>query len=442
MLKQPFLNSWFQTLRTIRLIHVVLLLIAIMIVGYFLQIVSPLRLNNDNVRLIEMALSFLAGEGFTIAGNPSQLPNGYPAYIVLLESFGLAKVPIFIASNIAFIFAGLFMLDRLARLEFDFRVTERLLLCLAVLLNFLFIKFVTLPQSEALYFGTSMIALGLLHTFPSQRGLRMVAIIVSIGLIALSFQVRTIGIMLIPALAVGAFLMLRKNQKTRIILSPRNLLVVLAIGFVLAATTVLLARHTTYFGQVAAGHVQGLPDLPGHFVRKFAVLSQILLNVPDSVAGMNGAPLFAISSPVFLFLIGLGLWRRMSRLAPLDIYLLGYAGLVLLWPFYQTRFWMPVVPILLMYVIEGLRGSWRLRFVQTATICFCAPIVGFGLVAISYSTWLTFSGPEFQNRYGSGSTQIIYQTAFKHETPTFENAAHRNMFKILSRYEPLAKRAR
>ena len=51
--------------------------------GYLLQIVSPLRLNTDSLRLLSMASSWVDGGNFLVNGNKDSFPVGYPMFLGL-----------------------------------------------------------------------------------------------------------------------------------------------------------------------------------------------------------------------------------------------------------------------------------------------------------------------------------------------------------------------
>jgi len=74
-------------------------------VVYALQAFSPLRLNNDNVRLLDMANNFLLGRGF----EGSYMPSGYPAFVAGLDQIGLATPFGLVIANVLLFAAGLYL---------------------------------------------------------------------------------------------------------------------------------------------------------------------------------------------------------------------------------------------------------------------------------------------------------------------------------------------
>lgn len=66
-------------------------LTALIAACYCLQMLSPLRLNTDSTRLLSMAASAHAGEGYLVDGNIDQFPNGYPAVVRVMLRAGIAN---------------------------------------------------------------------------------------------------------------------------------------------------------------------------------------------------------------------------------------------------------------------------------------------------------------------------------------------------------------
>ena len=90
-------------------------------------------------------------------------------------------------------------------------------------------------------------------------------------------------------------------------------------------------------------------------------------------------------------LILAGFWARRRRFSPVDAYLLGYFGILFLWPYDDPRFFAPVLPLLFALGWIGLRSfpieARNLRRLAIAySIVFCV----FGTVAMSDSLYVTY----------------------------------------------------
>jgi hypothetical protein len=74
------------------------------------------------------------------------------------------------------------------------------------------------------------------------------------------------------------------------------------------------------------------------------------------------------------------------------IFFISYSGLMMVWPFYETRFWLPVLPFLVAYT--GLSMRYLVRKGISAHL-FEAWVLGFlimGLRTLAFGTVVTFSG--------------------------------------------------
>lgn len=115
---------------------------------------------------------------------------------------------------------------------------------------------------------------------------------------------------------------------------------------------------------------------------------------------------------LLLFIIGVIALSKSSAL--LACYLVGCSVLILPWPYTDPRFWLPIdrVP---KWVLVGYMALFLLT--------------GFG--AMGYSTWLTFSGSQFPDRYGDGELRSAY--AAYCSVPAA--SSNREALNLLRRYE-------
>ena len=80
------------------------------------------------------------------------------------------------------------------------------------------------------------------------------------------------------------------------------------------------------------------------------------------------------------------------------------------WPFYDARFWLPAIPLLIAYSLLALN---RLKAPKTVLTAYCVVFATLGLAAIAYCTRITFAGPTFPDRYGDGSLRPAYCAAYQ-----------------------------
>jgi hypothetical protein len=60
--------------------------------------------------------------------------------------------------------------------------------------------------------------------------------------------------------------------------------------------------------------------------------------------------------------------------------------------------------------------------------------VAMGIVAMGYSTWLTFSGPKFPERYGDGRLTATYRLFLFDQPPAAGEELNADGLRVLRRY--------
>ena len=126
---------------------------------------------------------------------------------------------------------------------------------------------------------------------------------------------------------------------------------------------------------------------------------------------------------------------RHCRLGVAEIYLAAYLFILFLWPYGDTRFWTPVLPLIFAGLFSWLRPwtltGWRKR----ASLLYSAAYMLMGFVALAYSTRITFSGREFPRRYGDGSIRSTYEV-FYSDTKADRSSSNDYALELLRRYSP------
>ena len=113
---------------------------------------------------------------------------------------------------------------------------------------------------------------------------------------------------------------------------------------------------------------------------------------------------------LLLFLLTLfGLATKRRKISPSEVFLACYMGILFVWPYYDARFWLPVIPLLIAYLVLAVK---RLRFSKAVITIYCITFATLGFGAIAYSTRITFAGSKFPDRYGDGYLRPTYCAAF------------------------------
>jgi hypothetical protein len=398
------------TLRGLRI--VVAVLGAGFAIGYAIQAATPLRLNTDAVTFLEMAASATDGHGFP----KTRYPPGYPAIVSGLERIGAATSAGLVACNIAATAAALaaffWIFTRRLRLSTEASAA----ICLVSAASWVWIKHVTLPLSDMPFLGVSAVAILLITMAETEHGLRRTGLLSGAAICcALAVLLRTIGIALVPALiwaASGRGVLKWLRSKPWLAASSAALMATIAIvGFI-------RLWHTEYFQNfLSVGEREGVV---GMLVRNLGwrldEFGEMTVNVPQFKAPESMHAAFTIVGAAILALCAGGLVCRRKFVSSTEIYLAAFAAILFVWPWYDPRFWLPVIPLLAAYVWMGatrIADQWP-TFRNRATLFLCLPLAVFlllGIVSLAYSTRITFAGEKFPERYGNGKAIDTYRAA-------------------------------
>jgi ABC-type multidrug transport system fused ATPase/permease subunit len=416
------------------------LVFVLVAVAYLAQIATPLRLVGDGIDYLLQASSAVDGDGFRVHGERSMRPPGYPTLIVVLTKAGVGRTWAIVALNCLLLGIGCWASYFLLRISFGFQVEAAQLICLLTLLSFVMVKHVTYPLSDICFFGASTTCLLMfLQAEGDTQSRRFWRLIFAALLMAFCIELRTIGVALIPAFvwalvggATGArkaTQRLRQHRIASILLLLFTLILVAGIveSFlhsrylqfnlpifqkrgVLGTLASNLLDHTTEWGELTVN--APVSKLPG------------VLELPVRIVG-----LFAI------MLCAIGIWQKCKKVDALVWYGLGYACIVLAYPWCDARLWLPVLPLLIAYVLIGMRRIVPPKLVRPVVLAYCALFCLLGVVALAYTTRLTFAGARFPDLYGDGLLRATYRTAFQGEMPNNANDINQDALYLLRRYE-------
>jgi hypothetical protein len=411
-------------------------------VGYAAQLPTPLRVNTDAVTYLTMAASAADGQGFTLPGDRRpQFPIGYPSLIVGLDRLGLATSWAFVGINLLFLGLGLAAAYGILRHTFGLGREASAGVCALTLASWVTLKHALLPMGETVFLGlllASALLLTRAWTAPDSRK-RALWWALAAAVALLAWTVRSAGVALLPALAVAALPpTLRGRAALTRLRSPSGLL---ALGIAGAAglAAVLWAMETKYFSDWAGifTRYDQVEVLTKNARWKVYEWAQLLLNAP--LGRLRGTPgftlLWLVPGTVGLLALAAGLWKRRRQWGPVDALGLAYTAMLFLWPGVDPRFWLPVLPLLVGYlaltVLPLTRSRWGRGFVTAYLVYFLLV----GLVALGYSTRLSWSSPEaFVERYGDSRMRPAYEAALGQRSPDELSGMNQRVHRALARY--------
>jgi hypothetical protein len=408
--------------------------------AYVAQIASPLRLVGDGVDYLLQASSATDGHGFRIHGQQSMRPPGYPALIFLLVKAGIGKSWAIVALNCLLLGIGCWASYFVLRRSFAFEAATAEILCLLTLLSFVMVKHVTYPLSDVPFFGASMPCLLLLLQAEADTSKRRYwQLAVAAPLLVFCVEVRTIGIALIPAFAWAAAggvrwarrvpQWVRQHGIASLVLLLVVLVVIVGAGRTFLHSRYLLFNENTLNRRGVVGNF--VSDLKDHTQE----WGELAVNAPLSkLPTPFGLPVRIIGF-FTLLLAATGIWGKRRNLDATVWYLAGFAPIVLAYPWFDTRLWLPVLPLLMGYVLTGARRLVPPRVLRPAILVYCSLFCLLGVVALGYSTRLTFAGSKFPDLYGDGTLRATYRTALLGETPKSGDDIDSDSLYLLRRYE-------
>ena len=430
-----------------------MLLFVVVALAYCLQVASPLRINTDAYRLLSMAVSASEGNGYLVDGQPDQFPNGYPFLVKIMLMAGIADSASLVALNLLFYAAGLCVLWVWAA-SLSGR-SLALIVVLWVASSWLLIKHATIPLSDAGYFGISLAALYCLWKFYNGRLADAWSwLLAALVLIFLALQFRTVGITLLPTAAVTIVLhsgfrpvlgSLAKH-KAKIAWSLATVGGVGSICLVWVFQTEwfdsqFLAKGSYFQSMLGYFEQQGVFGFFGSNLGfRLREMGEIALNFPENKLAFL-SPAFYLAGLAAWGLVGLGCISLVKRgFLPLVAYLFFYLGLMMLWPYYDTRFWIPLLPIFSLAVwgwLAELASDRKLLRLSVLGVLGCHILLG--IVAMAFSTRISMAGNRVSEYFGEETTRMTYREALRNGLPVEAGLVHPGKVRILQVFEPLTK---
>lgn len=437
--------------------------VALLCLCYLVQTLSPLRLNNDGSLCLTMADRAVESGRLIAAYEPIfndgavALP-GYPSILAALFRTGLTQPWAIILLNLVFISAGMWATMQIAR-AWGLSAAQRWSLAALSLLSWVVLKHATIPVTESAFFAFSSLAIALACRV-SQRttggsAAWVATWLLAAALAALAARTRVIGVALAPALLLAVFF--PRGTAWRIaewFLARRALLIGLILGAIAFGIAVIFATRNTAYGiefvkkYDAIGGTRALYEIPR---MRLSDLGLTGLNLPTSVLtspalarfGLLLQPAVLFAGAVFAVTLARGVWRLRTHADPALAYLLGYAALLLIWPFEDPRFLMPVIPLGLACI---MRGWWSDSPGPVGTLArgggraWALGYAALGLVSIALTTRISLSGESFPDAYNRGGPFLdTYKAAWGQ--PHDPQQVVPPLLKALQNHEPRAQRA-
>ncbi|HVU56506.1 MAG TPA: hypothetical protein VHD83_15680 [Puia sp.] len=397
---------------------------------YLLNCLTPIRLHVDMVRyfLIKDCIEFGCPPDSDAAHD--YMPYGYTALLLVLSKLHLLHSFVLVLINILYLAGGLWMVKKL------FGETLRpYALLFIVLLNWTVIKYVTHPMSEMQYIFFSMASLYFFHRYTKDK--RIVSLVTAFALGGLAFLTRSVGVSLIAALVAGLVWQYRKALLELIL---RNKVYVIAIFAVIVGVLIFskqlgLDHYTGVFTKQFQKGVTFAAMIKWHFAEWSEVgfntsIVKLFPYIPSTAAKL----VFTITGILFFAGFAWVLFIRKNNVPFIvKAYLAFYTVLMFDWPFYDPRFWVPVLPLAAAVIAQLPLPKARMpRVLATA---FCAVYLMLGVAAVGYFTYTSLNKKVMVRTQANGVYRNEYETVLFGK-PLSDTARHidPDALSIIKRY--------
>jgi len=392
--------------------------ILVLFIAYAIQLNSPLRLNTDACEILKLTAKLTDGQPYLTNGTRPIFPIGIPLTFSFMERAGIASpfgfgllnlICILITACAAWTICKALKMNELTRLA----------IILISLSNFVLIKHSVIPLTDIPYLMVSLLAIALLEVFLEQRpGRQLITFIFAVLSVGGAILARRIGIALIPAVLYTLWQWwCRKEGRQcafsyrRIFLAGRGLLMLACALGLAAIVTGTMFRRIVYVPDLRFGD-SIFAAVVKQIKMRLTDFGELTINMPTARLGKY-YPVIFVAGILLAALIALGLWRARRDLHPTHIYLIFYIAVLAIWPYGDARFWIPVLPIIAILVVQAIAPSTHPR-VSSCLVPIYLALYGIAACgALAYTTRISFAGNRFPEVYGDGSLRARYERAWE-----------------------------
>lgn len=377
--------------------HIPIIIVVTLLLLHTINLFSPLRLVTDAVRYLNI-LEFLQHK-LPDSSNAAHdyFPKGYPNYLLILnKTIGLHSFLIII-SNYVFLISAIFLYTKYLR-----RSANKLLIIILFSLSWVVTKFSVYPLAESLFtllfIGTSILA------NEKQNLFRIISFVL---LLALSMWIRSAGVSIVIGLVlyfIYLHLIYVSRYKNRnLIYSGYGLIVAITCFFILYNWSGLEAR-IEYIRELKLHNITA--DLFSRFATHFKEMSEIIFNFPMAriISLLHIPPtaekIIEILTGLFFIYLIVRYFKASKTLRKSDFIFIGYVLMILIWPFYDARFFLPVIIYFIDVIIFTFENSALNRKI-VLQFSYLALYSIMGVFALVYSIRITISHNFLLNNYGN-----------------------------------------
>ncbi|MCD6415085.1 MAG: glycosyltransferase family 39 protein [Planctomycetes bacterium] len=329
------------------------------------QLSPSFDMNPDSGRYVALAQSIAAGRGYTLSGRFSRrYPPLFPVILSAVTSpdrhdFRPEKLLVMLTGLGAMI-ASYWLLSQ--------RYQGRTLLTLAVLVAVspAFLSHCVLLRSDMpFFFFTAVFLAATNHFWRARKPSWVMAPVLAVALGAAALTRSAGMVFYVTGLAWLARLRLWRRDLRRCMVFGAVIIFIAfppAMGWMAWVNSHREGGTISYREWIRSGVLRGespvsIKGLSALVSRESRTLPTQVSNAARTVISLGGGTTGQLWALILAPIGLLGLARRMRRPDPSDYSFCGYSVMVLLWPWPQgVRLWMPVLPLMLGYLADGVSG--------------------------------------------------------------------------------------
>lgn len=395
---------------------------------YFLNCFTPLRLTNDTVRYFAIKEITEGTWPSAFGGKNDFLPLGYVYFLKALSKAGILH---------SFTICFLQLLFLAGSLNYVRKIFAPLVpvfvLIIFTLLNWTTMKLTITPLSELQFLFFTTGTLYYFHRFNQSKKISW--LLATIIFCVLAVFTRTAGALLAIALLISLVIENRQyllsSAKKRTIFI--GFILVIAAGLVFLFTQEKFIRYIGYFTRPLTRDPSAF--FTNNIRRHLQDWAELFINIPLSKNTFVTfiSVLYLLAGIFFLWLV---LRRIFSKKFPIPlhirIYIIGYIVLIFNWPFFEARFWFPILPLLIAILLLPKMAAQPL-FKPISSLYKLYYVLS-GIFVLSYYTWLSYNKEAMIKRHDAGKWEREYRAHFFNEQPTDSTYDKRALY-ILEEYD-------
>jgi hypothetical protein len=335
---------------------------------------GPLHMGTDPIMYFVQAANIVHGRPLYV----TQQPPGYPFLLATLRWAGCDSIHGVLALNLAALAIACAGSWQLLRSVFFLSSVESACVLLLTLAATTCVDFTTAAMSELPFFAMSTLSLVYLEKF--HREGRWSAFIGGLIYGALAILLRTAGWALAAAVLVALY---QRFKPGRRILVAGSLLAVVPLTFVMLRARYV--RDVAYGQYYSFGSLQGVVEIM--IPHKLRAIGEQAVNYSAVNVPLIYRDEFTLLGSLVCVLSLVGAWSLRKRISPLMAYLVAYSTMVWAFPFWENRFWLPVMPCLIAILYVGLReiGARVPKAVKYGRPLLLCYVIAFVLLGCRYS---------------------------------------------------------